>query len=170
MSTHPIRTPSSWDRRDAGQAIRWSSVLQKQVARALGEHPSDVSRQVNGQRDGRVSRFFDAVRQLVRDGHADAGHLIAGAMLVAEEEAVSSLSEEEIRRRLLSALAQESLVEGEENAAQHRLSVALGEDSDDLRAALEHHDEVVRRENGHDINAIVYSRALRVVRGWRARA
>lgn len=168
MSTHPIRTPCSW--RDASQALRWSAPQQKQIARALGEHPSDICRQVNGQKDGRVSRFYDCVRALVRDGHTDAGHLIAGAMLVAEEEAVRSLPEEEIRRRLLSALAQESLVEGEENAAQHRLSVALGEDSDDLRTALEHYDEVVRRENGHDINAVVYARALRCVRGWRARA
>lgn len=152
-------------KREAGEAVRWAAPRQKHVAAALGVSRQRVSQEANG--DGRVARFYECVRQLVVEGRTDAGSVIAGAMCVAEEAALS-LPSDEIRRRLADALSQEALFEGsEENVAQLRLATALGTDGSDLRAALVAFDAATRREMGAAVNALVYARALMHVRGWR---
>jgi hypothetical protein len=152
-------------RAEAGQALRWSARRQKRIAYALGAHESRVSRECAGE-DGRVSRFYEAVRKLVREGSTTAGHVIAGAMVVAEEEALD-LPSDEIRRRLIDALAQESHSQAREDVAQHALAVALGGNGKELEAALVEYDAAVRHETGHHVEVLVYARALMVVRGWR---
>ncbi len=156
-------------RRDAGWALGASAPMQKHLVQLTGLDKGTVSRMVSGEKASAVSRFYELVRTVVRDSRANVGHLISGAMLVAEEEACR-LPSPEVRRRLLEALAQESISEGAENVAQHRLAVALGENTADLRAALEAYDVAVRHEMGPHVNALVYARALMVIRGWRAEA
>jgi hypothetical protein len=171
---HPTSAPSVGGRpaevrREAGEALRWSAPRQKHIGHALGMDKADVSRECSGVQDGRASKFYELVRQVVRDGKTDAGMLIAGAMAVAEEEAVRSLTGPEIRARILDALAQETLTQAAEDIASHRLVMAISENSKDLRAALEGFDEACRKETGKHIDVLVYTRALRVVRGWRAK-
>lgn len=155
-------------REEAGFAIKYSAPRQKQVAAALGIDQSNVSRQIHGEQDGDASRFYELVRRVVLENHAAAGHLIAGAMAVAEEAALE-LGADVCRARLLDALAQETIAQSKEDVASYELAVALGDDSPTLRAALERHDAAIRHETGRHVDVLIYNRALRVSRGWRAK-
>jgi len=101
------RTKRRYAREEAGFAIRYSAPRQKHLTAALGVTQSNVSRQIRGEQDGDVSRFYDVVRRAVLDGRADAGHLIGGALAVAEE-AACTLPRAEILGRLADALSQET--------------------------------------------------------------
>lgn len=152
-------------RKEAGFAIKYTAPAQKHTAEVLGLTPSGMSRRVSGEISGTIGDFYEVVRAVVRDRRTGCGHIITGAMLVAQEEA-TKLPEPEIRARLKDAIAQESITEGNENVAQHRLALALGGDGD-LRAALENYDAAVRHEQAAHIEALVYGRALAAKRGWR---
>jgi hypothetical protein len=153
-------------RQDAGEALRLTARQGKVRAQVYGLNKADESRQSNGHTDGVVGRFYGYVRSAVREARAGAGPLIAGAMMVAEEEALK-LPAPEIRRRLLECLAQEVHAQAEGDRAQYRLVVALGENPADLREALEAYDAATRSETAAHAEALVYGRALRVARGWR---
>lgn len=153
--------------REAGWALRASSTSQKVLTAVLACDKSWTSRQCNGHPNGAVQRFFETVRKLVADGRTDAGHVIAGALAVAEEEACK-LPTDVIRARLYHALTEETRAQAEEDRAEYRVVRALHDDPTDLRAALEAHDEAIRQESGWHITALIYNRALRVARGWRA--
>ena len=152
---------------DAGWALAHTAPLQKHLRPLLGDvDKSIVSRMVSGEKPSAVSHFYDLVRAVVRDNRADAGHLIAGAMVVAEEEACK-LPSDEVRRRLMESLAQETVTQSGEDVAQHALAVALGENGPSLRGALEAYDDAVRHETAAHVDTLIYARALRVIRGWR---
>ena len=164
-------------RLEAGFAIRYTGPVQKNVADVLGITQPNVSRQVHAEQDGDVAKFYEIVSRAVVHGHADAGHLIAGAMHVAEEAAVS-LGLDEVARRLCVALSQETLFQATEDQAEYRVASALGclahdpTDSElaELRAALEAHDDALRREMGREVDSIVWNRALRRLMSWRREA
>lgn len=164
-------------RTEAGFAIRYTGPAQKNVAAALGVNQSNVSRQIRGEQDGDVSRFYELVRRAVTDGRTDAGALITGAMLVAEEAAVT-LGLDEVAARLCTALVQETLFQAREDEAEYRLAAALGclahdptpAELAELRAASEAHDSALRREMGREIDSLIYNRALRRLMGWRREA
>ncbi len=151
---------------DAGWALAHTAPMQKHLRPLMGLDKGTLSRMCSGEKPSAVSRFYDLVRAVVRDNRADAGHLIAGAMLVAEEEACK-LPSTEIRSRLMEALAQETHTQAGEDVAQHQLAVALGENGPGLRAAIETYDDAVRHETAKHVDVLVYARALMRIRGWR---
>jgi hypothetical protein len=163
------QTGRRYARREAGDAIRFAATRQKHVAEALGLDQSQVSRSASGEIGSSVSRFYEDVRAAVLANKVSAGSFIHGAMLVAEE-AACSLPVEEVKRRYLESCAQEVIEQAAEDVATHRAVMAVAEGSADERAALEAQDEAFRREGARHVDTLVYSRAYRVLRGWRARA
>lgn len=164
MHSQSIRDASSCD---ATQGLRWSAPQQKHIAYALQAHPSAVCRMLQGQ-PSFITRTHEAVRQLVRENPTEAGQLLWAFMLTAEDEACK-LPEAELRRRFLEACAQETVEQAAEDVATHHAVVAMltGEGE---REALEAQDEALRKEGGRHVDALIYNRAYRVLRGWRARA
>ena len=168
MNTHS-RTRQRYERREAGDAIKYSAPRQKQVAHVLGLDQSQISRQVSGDLASNASRFYDDVRAAVLSGKVSAGSFIHGAMLVAEE-AACALPVEEVRRRYLESCAQEVIDQANEDVATHRAVIAVSAGTPDERAALEAQDEAFRKEGARHVDTLVYSRAYRVKMGWRVRA
>ena len=154
-------------REEAGFAIRYMAPKQKLAAPILGIAQSNVSRQVNGEQDGDVSDFYALVERAVLDPSGDAGALIQGAMLRAECAAIT-LPVDEVRRRWFHACAQETIEQSAEDVATQRAIVAVAEGSPDERFALEAQDDALRREGARHVDALIYNRAYRVLRGWRA--
>jgi hypothetical protein len=163
-------------RLDAGWSIADTAPRQKILADVLGVTQPNVSRQKNGQQDGTVADMHEVVRRAVREKNADAGALIAGCMVVAEDEA-SQLPLHEIIHRLCCALAQETAFECEENLAERELLIALGvlianveptvRQLTEVRATAEQYERRACREIGRQIDAILYARALLRHFGWR---
>lgn len=109
----------------------------------------------------------ETIRSLVRDNYAEAGQLLWAFQMTAEDEACK-LPVEEVRRRWLEACAQESIEQAAEDVATHRAVVAVMAGAENERAALEAQDEAYRKEGGRHVDCLIYNRAYRVLRGWRA--
>lgn len=161
--------------REAGWMFKGSAPSQKTLARALGASESWISRQCSGHPNGAAARFYEVVRALVSAGKTDAGHIIAGALAAAVDEALR-LPVSEIRKRLFFALERETETQAEEDRASMRLYRALAAcqsddarpaDLEELDQALLVHESATQDETAWQINALVYNRALRVLRGTR---
>lgn len=161
--------------REAGWMFRASASSQKVLSIALGQDKSWISRQANGHQDGAVARFYRVVRDLVATEKTEAGHVIAGALAAAVEEALK-LPVSEIRNRLFFALDRETDAQAREDRASMRLYRALAarqskaarhEDWEELDQALTAHEETTQTEAAWEITSLIYNRALRVTRGIR---
>jgi hypothetical protein len=155
--------------------LKASTPSQKVLAIALGLSEGRISHMVHGEEDGAVARFYRTVRLLTRAQKAEAGHVIAGALAAAVDEAVQ-LPEREIRKRLFHALENETEAQAAEDRASMRLYRALAscegddaspEDLEELSLALNAHETATQHETAWQITSLVYNRALRVLRGER---
>ena len=155
--------------------FRASGPSQKVLAIALGQDKSWISRQAHGHPDGAVARFYRVVRDLVAVEKTEAGHVIAGALAAAVDEALE-LPVSEIHQRLLFAIECETASQAAEDQASMRLYRALAacqsrevrpEGWDELDQALMAHEEATQTEVAWEITALMYNRALRVTRGIR---
>jgi len=155
--------------------FRASARSQKILAIALNDSEGWISRQCHGHKSGPVARFYETVRGLVAAEKADAGHVIAGALAAAVDEALQ-LPVPEIKRRLFFALDRETDAQANEDRASMRLYRALAacasdraqpSDLAELDQALVAHEDATQDETAWQITALVYNRALRVVRGIR---
>lgn len=162
---------------EAGWALKRSARQQKVLALTLGVSQSQLSRQISGLRSSSAAAFYADVRKTVAERKTEAGHLIAGALAAAEDEACS-LSRDEIRARYYEAQCLEARAQAAEDVAQHRVLMALGrtegpdaspDDLHELHEALEAHEEAVMDETAWHVVLVYYSRALRVSYGWRVR-
>lgn len=160
---------------EAGWMFKHSAPSQKILALALHVGDPWISRQCSGHQSGPVARFFETVRELVAARSADPGHVIAGALAAAVDEALN-LTPAEIERRLFFAVERETDAQAEEDRASMRLykaltatqrSDTLPTDFEELDAALLAQDDALQDETAWQINCLIYNRALQVSRGMR---
>jgi len=153
-------------RKDSAKALASTARMGKIRAQVFGLCPSDESRQVNARTPGVVGRFYEYVAAAVLEDKADAGELIARAMVVAEE-AAYTLGQDECKRRWLRACAQEQVFQTNEDLTTHDALIAVLEEAEREREALEAQDDALCSENGVHFDVIIYNRAYRQHRGWR---
>lgn len=145
-------------RRIAGWALSGLAPRQKQIADVLGVTQSNVSRQIAGEQDGDVSRFYQVVRRAVRDKRRT-GRLIAGALSAAQDEA-QGLPPAACRRALDLALDRETEAQTTEDQAQHRVLRAIrAGDVDELATAIEAHDDALCDETAAHADVLYFGRA-----------
>ena len=169
MSTDIRRThPRYADqlRRDAGKALRSTAEQGKVRARVFGLNRSHESRLSNGIVPGVVGKFFEYIAVAVVEDKAVAGEMLARAMAVAEEAAVS-LGLEEVERRWLRYVSQEQVFQSREDVATHEAFEAMLRRGSDLRRKLEAQDDALCGEGGREFEVIYLNRAYRRLRGWR---
>lgn len=158
----------SYARRVAGWALEGFTRRQKQAADVLGITQPNVSRQIAGEQDGDVSRFYAIIERAVEGGRARAGRLIAGAFSAAQG-AAEGLTRTECRRGLDEAIDRETVAQHTEDEAQNRVLRAIGrcgsedatpDDLHELAAAVEAHDLAICEETAAHAEVLYYARGL----------
>lgn len=161
-------------RKKAAWALK-STTTQVHLTTLLGVGPSTVSRYCSAEIENDVSRCYALVRKLVNDRSAEAGHIIAGMMDVAQD-AAEGLDVPLIRARLNLAQDKETEAQQAEDVAQHRVLRAISrssaedatpDDLHELAAAIEAHDEAILHENAAHAVVLYYARAYVAKRGTR---